>query len=694
MPTSKSARLALVALLALLPAAVTPPAAASDLTANGTQPGLEYPLINSNNCRFCHEDSFAPEPVMPWSAWAGSMMANASRDPLFWAALDVANNDLPGVGDWCLRCHLPTGWLAGRSEPPGGTADGCSMQGPIDQRGNDFDGITCHLCHRMQENPLPPHGQAAFYEENAEWWIDEEPCNGQGFEPCRSGPYDYGPGEATPPHPWRYSALHESSRLCSTCHNVTHPTETWIVDGRDTGIPFPIERTYDEWARSAYAREGEDTYLTCQNCHMPDATQDPAWACIFQISNRTGNLPVHKFAGGNTWIPDVLRGEYPALDLDAQYQAARDAAFDMLQNQSATLELGVYAPAVPGDPALAKVVVTNLSGHKLPTGYHEGRRMWIHVEARDAQGDVFWESGAYDLATAELTHDDQIKVYEAKHGVWNAETGVCEIVDEDGNEQFHFALNNCIVKDNRIPPLGYIAKPEFPETDFVNYTYPRKDGGLYYVNHDTTSYAIPLDSGVETPIRVRATLKFQTASKEYVEFLENEAIENDFPDDCTPRTDGPIGMSRGEYLAYVWEEYGRSAPVDMVSAERTLDPPFGTGPSRLPRDLRVDAFDPATGRVDLSWTPGYGATDHAAFLGPLGRVDALEVDGQICGLGTAGVSTFGLPPGDVFWLLTSEPTPGFAPLGIDGAGAARPDGGRAAACVDDGATYGFAAAAP
>jgi hypothetical protein len=50
----------------------------------------------------------------PWDTWAGSMMAQSSRDPLFWAALDVANNDMPDVGDFCLRCHVATGWLAGR----------------------------------------------------------------------------------------------------------------------------------------------------------------------------------------------------------------------------------------------------------------------------------------------------------------------------------------------------------------------------------------------------------------------------------------------------------------------------------------------------------------------------------------------------------------------------------------------------
>ena len=62
------------------------------------------------------------------------MMANAMRDPLFWAAVDVANKDYPGAGDFCLRCHTPPGWMGGRvvkttgggTTGPGG-ASGCQL---------------------------------------------------------------------------------------------------------------------------------------------------------------------------------------------------------------------------------------------------------------------------------------------------------------------------------------------------------------------------------------------------------------------------------------------------------------------------------------------------------------------------------------------------------------------------------------
>ncbi len=42
------------------------------------------------------------------------MMAQAGRDPVFYAALDIANADAGFAGEFCLRCHLPRAWVNGR----------------------------------------------------------------------------------------------------------------------------------------------------------------------------------------------------------------------------------------------------------------------------------------------------------------------------------------------------------------------------------------------------------------------------------------------------------------------------------------------------------------------------------------------------------------------------------------------------
>ncbi len=534
----------------------------------GTQPGLTHAMRASTaRCAACHGFDYNDTlDVEPWDAWAGTMMAQATRDPLFWAALDVANNDVPGVGDFCLRCHTPAAWLEGRSEP---NVDGCALEGTIDSLDQDFDGVTCHTCHRMMVNESPPAGEDSVYFENAQFWIDDTDCDGLG-EPCRRGPYDYDNGDGTaPPHTWAYSAYHETSGICGNCHNVTSPVETLIDGGVDTGIPFPIERTYTEWQQSDF-NDGGPAEATCQNCHMPDETSDPASPCLFG-NNQSGHLPKHFMAGGNTWIPDVIAGEYPDLGLGDQLAATKARALDMLQNQSATIE--VMAPSAPSGGVLdADVKVTNLSGHKLPTGYPEGRRMWLHVEARDAFDTVFWESGAYDAATGVLTYDGQIKVYEKKPGIWDYNgASECDAADDLGSPIFHFVKNNCIALDNRIPPLGFTGGDD-PETQPVGYVYPETmPGSGVLVNYDVTPYAIPVPLGTAEPITVTATLRYQTASKEYVEFLLAESNEHNFPNDCIGRNAAPgtQTQTRAEYLFDVWNNYGKSPPVDMVVASAT-----------------------------------------------------------------------------------------------------------------------------
>lgn len=557
----------LLLLFLLLAAATT--VSSGPFTGNGTQPDLTHELLSPGNCNTCHGDFDMTSNHEPWPTWAGSMMANSTRDPLFWAALDVANNDVPDIGDFCLRCHAPVAWLEERSEPPGGTTDGCGLIGNLDAPNGDFSGVTCHLCHRMMVNDSPPMGQDNVYYENGQYWLDDEDCTDPGSGPCRRGPYDYLGGETPPPHVWAYSDYHVEADVCGNCHNVTSPAHNLIDDtGDDTGIPFPIERTFKEWQQSDFGPSGNNQ--TCQDCHMPQADSDPVFACAQQQNDRAGELPVHRFVGGNTWVPRVLRDEYPNLGRTDEYDASIAWATDMLQNQSATVEVTSLAPS--GDVLEAQVRVTNLTGHKLPTGYPEGRRMWLQVTARDGDDTVLWQSGAYDESTGILTEDEQAKIYQVKPGIWN-ENGTNECDTENALDEpiFHFVRNNCIAIDNRIPPAGFTGGTDL-ETRPVNYTYPETsmDSGVL-VHWDDSTYSIPIPVGAVDPITVEATLYFQTTSKEYVEFLWDQAVDNNFPDDCLPRTTGSVNMSRGELLYDLWNTYDRAPPVDMGTASQQID---------------------------------------------------------------------------------------------------------------------------
>ncbi|MCB1792668.1 MAG: hypothetical protein KDJ24_20330, partial [Gammaproteobacteria bacterium] len=140
----------------------------------GTQPGDGVNLENPNRCLNCHAGfNAAGEPGFQWM---GSMMAQAARDPIFWACMTVAGQDSiwalgnPNAVDLCERCHFPEGWLGGRSDPPN-----ASMM-----TGSDFDGVHCDFCHRMYD-PFFEDTYAGS-RESSDWsgYWDEAGNNGPG----------------------------------------------------------------------------------------------------------------------------------------------------------------------------------------------------------------------------------------------------------------------------------------------------------------------------------------------------------------------------------------------------------------------------------------------------------------------------------------------------------------------------------
>jgi hypothetical protein len=621
---------------ALTPAAAQSPASPHgtlDFTPHGTQPGLVNDIVPPEpQCSSCHgmaggDPDDAPT-YRPFSTWAGSMMANATRDPLFFAALDIANNDMPGVGDYCLRCHTPRGWLMGHVVKPGFNppndpvkgAAACLLNGTYDAPddiNSEMGGVTCHFCHRMM--PEGPNGEPG-YTVNGNAWIDDEACaNTGGGPPCRRGPYAYTDGTSPPPHEWEYSEYHTQSTICGTCHNVSTPDSNEgplktlkLADGTDTGRPFPVERTFSEWQQSQYGTTPE---TTCQNCHMPSTEAADATACSMRQNNRSGNLPVHAFVGGNTWVPGIIKGQYGAgLDLSGNNRTeSLDQTIDFareLLGTAASVEttIGSYTPPTSSDAgAMAlSVKVTNLSGHKLPTGYAEGRRMWLNVQVRDANGALVFESGAYDANTAELTEDAQARVYETLQGIFNHHgTNTCDTDDADGDPMFHFVLNDCVGKDSRIPPLGFTpASADDPNGYDMNpvgaITYPETSAGSgVLVNFDVAPYAVTVPAGTTGPLTATARLYYQTSSNHYIGFLRDQATDNAFPaenDLCSggpnrPYTVGPQSKSRGQYVYDLWNN-DRIFGSDFDSA--TALPPTGYGMS--PPELVQTASATTTSR--------------------------------------------------------------------------------------------------
>ncbi|KAA0216511.1 MAG: hypothetical protein DYG94_05015 [Leptolyngbya sp. PLA3] len=516
-----------------------PPTTLDDFFGPGSQPGsIEEVLDTATRCGTCHGDyDLNDEPYRPWAA---SAMGQAARDPAFHAAMTIANQDAPFAGDLCLRCHLPQGWIQGRSVPTDGSA----------MLPDDFQGVSCSTCHRMvdpfgdpAQNPPEDVGILAGTPDlpvnphSAQYVIDPSDI--------RRGPFDL---DTFDYHQWRQAPFFAQSSLCITCHDVSNPVYSRQPDGtyapNDFGAPapsfdkydqFPVERTGSEWLASAFAlgpiemggRFGGNitAVSSCQDCHMPDTT---GRGCFISSRPIRSNLPTHYFNGGNTWLLNAVRNLYPdsvTLLTPAAVTASIARTVQMLQNAS---DLEAWQ-----DGSKLVVRVINHSGHKLPTGYPEGRRAWVNVVFRDAEGALVLEHGHYDSTTA-LLDFDSTKVYEAKIGV---DAAVSALTGVPEGPSFHFALNNTWYKDNRIPPRGF-TNAGFAAVQAAPVGYSYMDGQYW----DDTEFTVPAGA-TEALVRVY----YQSVSKEYAEFLLNENVTND----------------TGNVFYQQWIATGRSTPVLM-----------------------------------------------------------------------------------------------------------------------------------
>ncbi|NIP14013.1 MAG: hypothetical protein GWM88_04460, partial [Pseudomonadales bacterium] len=179
--------------------------------------------------------------------------------------------------------------------------------------------------------------------------------------------------------------------------------------------------------------------------------------------------------------------------------------------------------------------VLNNTGHKLISGFPEGRRMWVNIRAFDNSTFPFYEVNPYDGAAGTLqglSYDYTTDTAELPlPGNLNPLTQAYadELVYEmhpsstlTGEEEtFHFVLADGRYKDNRIPPKGFdIAAAPTRESEPVwhgasapDYFFaPEYAGGYDQVNLQIAPGAT----------NVTVTLYYQGTSREYIEFLRDE----------------------------------------------------------------------------------------------------------------------------------------------------------------------------
>ena len=714
----------------------------------GTQPAPEnnVNIEAPTRCLNCH-DGFNSA-VEPGHNWQGSMMAQASRDFLFWACLTVSAQDSkavigrPNATDICLRCHFPQGWLDGRSDPTNASA----------MSGSDYDGVHCDVCHSMynphfedtavgiregsdwldywdetnhSDTPSDPAARATLDEDRRlsgsildsggnpffdqlhlppEAW--DENGSGQYFiddNTAKRAPF----ADANARHAIFYSRYHKSKFMCSTCHDVSNPIlanhliggvgvdqvlsdlTSPLISETDPAYSFyHVERTFSEFMLSDYGLQDgapgigpfapgvydtshpANNITKCQDCHMRDgvgkaASQRSAVNRPTESVEHPGSgQPIHDLTGGNAWVTAVLASTdpncqdngtscYNALNASLLTQGPDTLTLDLNQGQGIDpirlidgsnralqqlqLAASINDAIISGNTLHFKV--QNQTGHKLISGFPEGRRMFINIRFYDEVDQLIQEINPYDynagtfkgfsypyqnpansgvdlplpLDEAVDIHDDGL-VYEMKPS--------STITNED--KSFHFALATGRYKDNRIPPKGFrvndavgrMSTPVDKGVDTPNYYTAAEYAGGY----DEVSVSVP--SGALT---AEITLYYQTTSREYIEFLRDEinGIDNPtLPDgagDYIIQTDPWFAnlAAWGDTIWQLWKEnkdLKTAAPFPMAAA--TVGVPLP--PCEAPIPVLNEAVA-SSNQVDLSWSSTSGVSGYNLYYDQSGK---------------------------------------------------------------------------
>lgn len=283
---------------------------------------------------------------------------------------------------------------------------------------------------------------------------------------------------------------------------------------------------------------------------MPDQN---GHGCIIGSFPARPDVPQHSFIGSNTWALKAVRVvDYNGDQLpdfpDAQTGLTDTNVAAMIARNTDFLEKASDIVVTQEDDTLT-VRIINFTGHKLPTGFPDGRRMWINVKFLNANEEVVFEAGEFDFNTGAIVNPQDTKVYEIRLGIDAAQAAATGLPE---GETFHFTLANTIVKDNRIPATGFSNnQANLKQMTPVGASYT--DGQHW----DDTDFAIPSCS-----VEAVVTVYYQLVSDEYINFLRDRNVTN----------------NRGQIAFDLWDDPAvgnRSAPVVMDMATVALENSVG-----------------------------------------------------------------------------------------------------------------------
>jgi hypothetical protein len=487
--------------------------------AAGSGSALPQMFTTSDQCMACHNGLISPsgEDVSIGSNWSSSMMAHAARDP-YWQA-SVRRETLAhasskaAIENECSACHMPMTRFRAKAS---GMMESVFANLPINMAANRHgllaaDGVSCTMCHQIEDKNL---GDRASF--TAGFSVDTRtlPEKREIF-----GPFEVDSGRQqimrSSSTYMPTQALHiQSSEFCATCHTLfTHS----LGPGGEVVGELPEQVPYLEWKHSSY-RDNK----SCQDCHMPVVAEEmPITGVMGQV--REG-FSRHIFRGGNFFMVSMLnrhRGELGVTTQSREMDATARRTMDHLETGAA--RVAIENAEKTGNILKAEVSVRNLAGHKLPTAY-PSRRTWIHFTVSDRNGNLVFESGAFEQNGSIKGNDNDLDAtrFEPHYMEVNSpeEVQIYEVIMAAPDNTVTTGLLKAVryVKDNRILPAGF-DKSTADHDVAVNGAAENDDD--FQAAGDRITYRVNVD-GADGPFNVRAELYYQSIGYRWAQNLQEE----------------------------------------------------------------------------------------------------------------------------------------------------------------------------
>ncbi len=485
--------------------------------------GINTYFKASGNCSGCHghDPSGFAMTTVPGGVdvnvtddWRSSMMGNSARDP-FWRAkvsheVQVNPAHQAALEDKCTSCHAPMGRYNKHflGQGPYSIAE-------LEQDETALDGVSCVPCHMQSADSI-----GILHSGNLRLDTLGRPLYGPFGGPDDPQPLFGAPMTAFVGYEPQYGEHINDGGLCAGCHTLI--TETADLNGNLTGGTFVEQATYHEWLNSSFNNKEHIDGITCQGCHVPRINEGVVLSANYLFLQPRAPFGMHHFAGANVFMLNLLKNHIDELGLTAtetQFDSTIARTNRMLQQNSLLMEPSMVDRT--SDTAFVDVKLTNLAGHKFPSGY-PARRAWVELAVTNDEGDTLFHSGGWDGTYDVVGHDpswephydmitqpDQAQIYEQV------------MADVNGDRTTVLERASSKLKDNRLAPAGFTAAHYAYDTTTVDgvsasdIDFNRDDLGIEGSGSDVVHYHVPLN-GYAGTLNIRTRFWYQSAPPRYM----------------------------------------------------------------------------------------------------------------------------------------------------------------------------------